>query len=166
MSVEVRPVGEHDWPAVGWLWQAFRADLSPVVNGLPYADGRFAHTLLDTFPAADRAGWLLCSDHPNTGERAPVGFALVSGLGTDRLALDAFWVVAPVRRLGLGRAFALDVLSRYDGTWEIAFQRDNTAAGHFWRSVARAAWGDAWTEEERPVPNRPDVPPDHWITSR
>jgi hypothetical protein len=23
--------------------------------------------------------------------------------------------------------------------------------------------GEAWTEEERPVPGKPEVPPDHWI---
>jgi hypothetical protein len=25
--------------------------------------------------------------------------------------------------------------------------------------------GEAWTEKLRPVPGKPDVPPDHWIES-
>ncbi|MGN6782092.1 MAG: GNAT family N-acetyltransferase [Marmoricola sp.] len=166
MTVDVRPVGEDEWPVVAWLWQAYRTDMAPVVHGLPYSDGRFAHAPLDTYPAPDRAGWLLWSPHPNTGEPAPIGFALVSGLHAARRTVDGFWVASAVRRLGVGRAFALDVLRRYDGPWEIAFQHDNAGAGPFWRSVARAAWGEGWTEEQRPVPGRPDVPPDHWVTSR
>ena len=33
-----------------------------------------------------------------------------------------------------------------------------------WRRVATAVAGDAWNEERRPVPNRPDLPPDVWIS--
>lgn len=165
MSLDVRPVGDDEWPVVAWLWQAFRTDMSPVVNGLPYADGRFAHGPLDGYPAADREGWLLRSPHPNTGEPAPIGFALVRGLGAARRTVDAFWLVSTLRRTGAARAFALDVLGRYDGPWELAFQRDNVVAGRFWRGVAEAAWPGRWSEEQRPVPDRPDVPPDHWIST-
>ncbi|WP_371872608.1 hypothetical protein [Streptomyces pacificus] len=35
---------------------------------------------------------------------------------------------------------------------------------HFWRRVATEVADDAWTEERRPVPARPDVPPDVWIS--
>ena len=38
---------------------------------------------------------------------------------------------------------------------------DSTAA-----PAAREAWGDAWTETEEPVPDKPHVPPDHWIRTR
>lgn len=166
MTVDVRPVRDEEWPVVAWLWQAYRADMAPVVHGLPYADGRFAHRPLDAYPAPDRAGWLLWSPHPNTGEPAPVGFALVSGLDAARRTVDGFWIASSVRRLGVGRAFALDVLRRYDGPWEIAFQHDNAPATRLWRTVATSLWGDAWTEEQRPVPQRPELAPDHWITSR
>jgi hypothetical protein len=47
--------------------------------------------------------------------------------------------------------------------WEIAFQQDNATAARFWRRIADEVFG-AWTEEPRPVPDKPDVPPDHWIT--
>ena len=55
------------------------------------------------------------------------------------------------------------MIARHPGAWEVGFQRDNVAAGHFWRAVARVAWGDDWVETEEPVPDKPDVPPDHWI---
>ncbi|WP_454858020.1 hypothetical protein [Promicromonospora soli] len=35
---------------------------------------------------------------------------------------------------------------------------------HFWRAVATDAVGQAWTEEHRDVPGRPDLPPDTWIS--
>jgi predicted acetyltransferase len=161
----LRPVAEDQWGIVGWLWQAYRADLSAVVHGLPYADGRFAHGPLDAYPAADRAGWLAWAVHPNTGAPAPAGFGLVSGIGGAARTIDAFWVAAAARRSGVGRRLAVDLLGRYPRPWTIAFQHDNATAGHFWRAVATDAGGTAWTEEERPVRDRPDVPADHWITT-
>jgi hypothetical protein len=71
-----------------------------------------------------------------------------------------------VRRDGVGRALALDVLTRHDGPWSIGFQHENVGAGVFWRCVADAAFGPGrWSEVERPVPGLPDAPPDHFIES-
>ena len=163
--MSVRPVAGDEWTVVAWLWQDFRHDLGPAVQGFPYADGRYQHALLDSYPRPDGAGYLLWQPHPKTGEEAPVAFALVSGLAAERRAMEAFFVVPAARRGGVGRRFALDVVERHPGAWEIGFQHDNGSAGEFWRSVARSAWGDAWVETEEPVPGRPDVPPDHWIRS-
>lgn len=163
MEYVVRPVAEDQWEIVAWLWQAFREDLADIVNGLPYADGRYRHARLADYPGPDRAGYLAWAPHPNTGEDAPVALALVRGLGSERHALAEFWVAPAARRTGVGRTFALDVLGRHPGAWEVAFQRDNARAARFWRGVARAAWGEGWTETEEPVPGRPDVAPDHWI---
>ena len=149
MSETIRPVGDSEWELVGWLWQAYRSDLAPVVHGLPYADGRYAHGLLDGYPAADRAGHLALRPHPNTGEDAPVGFALVSGLGGERRHMDAFWTAPAARRGGLGLALASHVIAEHPGPWTIAFQHDNHAAGGFWRRVAAELFGPegvAWTE--------------------
>lgn len=159
----VRPVADDEWEIVAWLWQAFRHDLAGVVNGLPYADGRYNHGWLDGCPAPDRAGYLLWRPHPNTGADAPVAFALVDGIGTDARTMHDFFVVPVARRGGLGRRFALDVLARHAGLWQIPFQDENLAAGAFWRAVATEAWGAGWTETVEPVPDKPDVPPDHWI---
>ena len=166
MPVTIDPVGSEQWPVVAWLWQAYRNDLSPVVGGFPRPDGRYNHTVLDGYPSEDGGGLLAWAPHPNTGEPAPVGFALVDGLCGARRSVAAFYVVPAGRRLGLGRCLALDLLSRYDGPWAIAFQHDNAAAGGFWRAVAGEAFGAAWHEEARAVPGKPHVPPDHWILTR
>ncbi|MCW2755996.1 MAG: family N-acetyltransferase [Marmoricola sp.] len=159
----VRPVAADQWPIVAWLWQDFRHDLAPVVMGFPYADGRYRHTQLDGYPGPGKVGYLATEPHPNTGEDAPVAFALVDGLDTDERELAAFFVVPASRRVGTGRDFAAAVLALHPGRWRIAFQHDNPSAGAFWRVVAADAFGEAWTEERVPVPDRPDAPDDHWI---
>ena len=106
MRFEVRPVADDQWAVIGWLWQDFRHDLARVVDGFPHADGRYRHEWLDAYPAADRCGYLAWAPHPDTGEDAPIAFALVRGLGPDReLARDervmqAFFVVPAARRGG------------------------------------------------------------------
>jgi hypothetical protein len=66
----------------GWLpgWQANRHDLATVVNGLPYADGRYQYRELSQFPSADDAGYIAWRPHPNAGEDAPIEFAIIDGL--------------------------------------------------------------------------------------
>jgi predicted acetyltransferase len=163
-GARLRTVGDDEWPVVAWLWQAFRQDLSPIVHGLPYADGRYQARALEGFPSADGVGHLASAPHPNTGEDAPVAFALVDGLSGERRTIAAFWVAPPLRRSGLGSALALAVLARHPGPWEIGFQHENTAAGAFWRRAADAAFGPGgWVETEEAVPGRPLVPPDHFI---
>ena len=73
--------------------------------------------------------------------------------------------MAPVaRRNGAGRTLALAVLARHPGPWTIAFQHENADAADFWRRTADAAFGSgSWSEKQRPVPGKPDAPPDHWI---
>jgi GNAT superfamily N-acetyltransferase len=161
---EVRPVGEDEWGIVGWLWQCFRNDLAPVVSGLPYADGRYQTGELAGFPSPDGVGYLAWRPHPKTGEAAPIGFALVDGLTSDRRSLVALWVAPVARRDGVGMRLSLDVIARHPGAWSVGFQHDNPQAGAFWRRVADAAFGNGrWREDTREVPGRPDVPPDHWI---
>jgi predicted acetyltransferase len=165
-GVSVRPVRDDQWEIVAWLWQLYRHDLALVVNGLPYADGRYQAARLKEFPSPDGAGYLAWRAHPKTGEDAPVGFAVVDGITGDRRSVVAFWVAPAVRREGLGRRLAIDVLARHDGPWSIGFQHGNVGAGKFWRDVADEAFGPGrWSEEQRPVPGLPGVPPDHFIES-
>jgi predicted acetyltransferase len=59
-----------------------------------------------------------------------------------------------------------ELFALHPGEWDIAFQESNAAAGRFWRGVASAVAADSWHEERRPVPGKPDVPPDVWLTFR
>ena len=162
----MRPVAQDQWPIVAWLWQAFRHDLAPIVNGLPYADGRYQAAELANYPSPDGAGYLAWRPHPNTGRDAPVGFALVSGLLGERRSIAGFWVAPAVRGDGIGRLLADTVLARHQGPWSIGFQHDNLEAAAFWRRVAGAVFGaTGWSEVRRPVPGRPGAPADHVIES-
>ncbi|MFA4085156.1 hypothetical protein ONA92_26035 [Mycobacteroides salmoniphilum] len=161
--VTLQPVADNQWSVVAWLWQDLRHDLGTVVNGFPYADGRYQHSLLDCYPGQGKVGYLAWQPHPINGEDAPVALALVGGLDTSRYALDAFFVIPAARRLGLGTRLANEVLSKHPGAWEIGFQDVNIVAGAFWRRVAEAAWGHDWVETIEAVPGKPDVPADHWI---
>jgi predicted acetyltransferase len=163
-GMSVRRVADDQWEIVAWLWQAFRHDLAAVVQGLPYADGRYQARALHAFPSTDTAGYLVWRPHPNTGEDAPVAFALVDGLEAGPRTVVGFWVAPPLRRTGLGHRLAVEVLARHPGPWEIGFQHDNPSAGAFWRRVADRAFGAGrWAETTSPVPGRPGVPPDHFI---
>jgi predicted acetyltransferase len=157
-------VGDDQWEIVAWLWQAFRGDLARIVSqSYPYPDGRYNVRPLEGFPAPGREGWLAWAPHPQLDEDAPVGFALVDGVGTPDQLLAHFFVVSAARRTGVGRALAAHVLAQHPAPWTVAFQHDNTDAGPFWRRVWSDAFGDGWVETEEPVPGKPDVSPDHWI---
>jgi hypothetical protein len=112
-------------------------------------------------PLSDDPGW--AAYLPTMGGR-PAGLVLVRALGAPARVMNSFFVVRGARRAGIGLRVARDVVSRHPGRWEIPFQDRNTGAVRFWRRVATAVAGDAWDEERRPVPGRPEVPPDVWIS--
>ncbi|MBA2465762.1 MAG: hypothetical protein H0V42_12455 [Nocardioidaceae bacterium] len=64
----------------------------------------------------------------------------------------------------MGRAAAHQFLGRHPGRWEIAYQEDNRAAAAFWRQAARDLVGIRWSGERRPVPDKPDAPPESWLS--
>jgi predicted acetyltransferase len=165
-GLTVRPVADDQWQIVAWLWQLFRHDLAPIVSGLPYADGRYQAAQLAQYPSPNGAGYLAWRPHPKTGADAPVGFAVVDGLLGERRSVVGFWVAPVLRREGVGRLLAIDVLTRPPGPWSVGFQDENVAAGTFWRAVADDVFGQGrWSEARRPVPGLPGVPPDHFIES-
>ena len=166
IGFSVREVMDEQWPIVAWLWQSYRHDLALVVNGLPYADGRYQTAVLNEYPMADGAGYLAWRPHPKSGEDAPIGFAVIKGLKGERRSIEGFWVAPVARREGVGTKFAVDVLSRHDGPWTIVFQHDNVGAGVFWRKVADTVFGPGrWSEDERAISGLPTAPPDHFIQS-
>jgi predicted acetyltransferase len=155
----VRPATAGDHEALTHLWLLFRHDLSAFTGALPDSRGRFRDERLRAALAGE-PGW---AAHVLRLGDAPAGFALVRGLDAEARVLSAFFVVAGARRRGVGLAGAIAVLRAHPGPWEVAFQDANAPAVAFWRRVATTAAGTAWTEERRPVPGRPDLPPDVWI---
>ncbi|MET8865405.1 GNAT family N-acetyltransferase [Nonomuraea sp. NPDC004580] len=157
-SFAIRPVTASDRPVVERLWLMFRHDMSEFQGGLPRPDATFRSERLESaFADPGWAAYLMsCDDRP-------AGFAFVRGLDGPVRVLNSFFVVRAARRSGLGLRAVRDVVARHPGRWEIAFQEANAGAVAFWRRVAADLAGDAWTEERRPVPGRPEVPPDTWI---
>jgi predicted acetyltransferase len=158
----VQQVGAAEWPVVAKLFQMYVHDLSEFRGTLPDATGsfwfkndRFSPYVEDT--TGDHVGYLAWQDEH------PVGFALVYGGRGDRRGMGHFFVVRAVRRGGVGRELALDVIGRHEPPWQIAFQEENPGAARFWRGIADTAFGDDWREEQHPVPGKPEIPPDAWI---
>ena len=91
------------------------------------------------------------------------GFALVYVTDEGRQDIQSFFIVRALRRQDVGGAAARALLRGAPGRWEIGFQEENPGAARFWRRVAQDVAGDAWHEEQRPVPDKPWLPHDHFI---
>ncbi|MGY1440035.1 GNAT family N-acetyltransferase [Streptomyces reniochalinae] len=158
-DVSVRLAGAADRPVVERLWLMFSHDMSEFVGRLPHADGTFrSDRLHKAFLEPDWAPYLLTSGD------SPAGFAFVRGLSSPTRVLNSFFVVRGARRTGIGLRAVQEVVAMHPGPWEVAFQEANDSAVRFWRRVATEIAGEAWSQERRPVPGRPDVPPDVWIS--
>ncbi|NUS12230.1 MAG: GNAT family N-acetyltransferase [Streptomyces sp.] len=157
-DVTIRPAGPADRPAVERLWLMFGHDMSEFQGLLPGADGSFRSDRLHAAFAGD--GW---APYLFTCGAGPAGFAFVRGLDGPVRVLNSFFVVRGARRSGIGLRAVREVVGRHPGRWEVAFQDANPGAVRFWRRAAEEVAPGAWSEVRRPVPDRPDVPPDVWI---
>ena len=147
MSDADRPVAER-------LWQLYQHDMSEFRGSFPSADGLFkAGRLPSFFSDPERCGYLVRS------ASGVAGFVYVRGVLTEPRVMGEFFVV----RAGVGREAALAALRLHPGRWEIPFQEENPGAAAFWRRVATDLAGPAWSEERRPVLDKPHVPPDVWL---
>jgi len=165
----MRPLTAETRLVVERLWQLYRHDLSEFRGthgpsgfrgSLPDADGTF-HTrgLLPYFENdADLAAYVFSSGSH------PVGFAFVSRVTSPVRLMSEFFVVHGLRGHGIARAAVDELFALHPGEWEIPFQENNVAAARFWRSVAADVAGEHVREELRPVPGKPEIPPDVWIT--
>lgn len=140
------------------LWQLYRHDLSEFRGSMPDEDGSFK---LGRFPSffedPDRCGYLIYRG------QALAGFALIRGLAREPKVIGEFFVVRAVRRQRVGYEAAIKLLRLHPGQWEIAFQEENKGAAVFWRRVAADMPDAAVTEERRPAPGKPAIPPDTWL---
>ena len=141
------------------LGQLYRYDLSEAYRHVPNRDGTFNNRRLDLFLAgADPAhrAWLI------TAAGALCGFVMTSPASDGGTSISDFFVVRALRRSGVGREAARQVIAMFPGQWSIGFQTYNPGAERFWSQVASDAAGDRWaTHDDPPVAGRP---PDTWIT--
>lgn len=161
-SISLVRAGRNAQSVLERLWQLYRHDLSEFRPSMvPQADGTYPLRRLPSYiDDSDRAAYLM---HPDGDDDRPVGFVLVAGLQTSPRTVDEFFVVRALRRQRVGHAAAAELLRLHPGPWEIYFQEENPAAARFWRRVAADA-ADTCQEERRPVPGKPELPPDVVVT--
>jgi predicted acetyltransferase len=126
---------------------------------LPNADGTFNNRRLDLFLAgtspASRA-WLI------TAAGSLSGFVMTMRAEGGGQMISDFFVVRAMRRTGVGREAARQVIAMFPGRWAIGFQSYSPGVQRFWSTVAADACGDNWeTHDDPPAAGRP---PDSWIT--
>lgn len=158
----IRRITPADRPVLERLWLMFRHDMAEFHDKLPNPDGTYRSEWLESVLSDDPdwAGYLLMlGPHP-------AGFTFLRALTAPVSVLNGFFIVRGARRAGYGLRAVQQVLVRHPGAWDVAFQDRNEGAVRFWRRVATELAGDAWTEERRPVPGRPELPPDVWISFR
>ncbi|MFF0292499.1 GNAT family N-acetyltransferase [Kitasatospora sp. NPDC004614] len=159
-DLTVRLATTADRPTLERLWLMFSHDMSEFNGQLPNPDGTFRDDRLHQALAdPDWAPYLV-----TTADHTPAAFAFVRGLTAPTRVLNTFFVARGARRSGIGLRAVQQVITNHPGPWEVAFQDTNPTAAHFWRRTATTIAGPTWTEHHRPVPGRPNLPPDTWIS--
>jgi predicted acetyltransferase len=139
------------------LWQLYVHDLSEFWGHMPGSNGLYKTRLLSYFEDPDRCGYLIYSD------QAPGGFALIHGLAGETRVMGDFFVVRAARRKRVGHEAAAKVIDLHPGKWAIPFQEENPGAARFWRRLGAELAANRCEEEQRPVPGKPELPPDIWL---
>jgi len=157
--VELVSVGRSRRAVLENLGQLHRHDLSEAYRLLPNPDGTFNNRRLDLFLAGTDPGlraWLI------TAAGSLAGFAMTAPARDGGQMISDFFIARALRRTGVGREAARQVIALFPGRWRVGFQAYNPGVQQFWSRVASDAAGDDWqTYDDPPVPGRP---PDTWIT--
>jgi predicted acetyltransferase len=158
-ATTLTPVTETTRPVIERLWQLYLHDLSEFRDTMPDEHG--------SFKAGRLPGYLVDDDDHGAyligSEGKLAGFVLLRGLVHQPRTIGEFFVLRGVRRRRVGHEAAVTALREHPGAWEIAFQEENPGAARFWRRVATDVAGTTWREERRPVPGKPEIPPDVWL---
>jgi predicted acetyltransferase len=156
--VELIPVDRTHRAVLQNLGQLYRYDLSEPYRDLPNPDGTFNNRHLDLFLAdADPhvRAWLIAA------AGAIGGFVMTAPAAGGGMKIYDFFVARALRRTGVGREAARQVIAMFPGKWSLAFQVYNPGAQRFWSQVATDAVADRWSTYHDPP--HADRPPDTWI---
>ena len=143
MSVSIREL-QRSPRLRPWLDQAYAAWMQEI--GARDATVAAARVELDSALRAFGAFALIIER-----DQLPAGFALISGAAADgaqRWRLLDFFVLAEMRRLGIGAAAARLIFDRFVGDWQIVTLSKDRAALDFWRRVL-ARYASGRTSEAR-----------------
>ncbi|HEX4699134.1 MAG TPA: GNAT family N-acetyltransferase [Actinomycetes bacterium] len=160
--VALTPVTDTTRPVLERLWQLYLHDLSEFRGTMPDEHGLFKAGRLPGYLVDDEDHGAYLIGTGGTGGTV-AGFALLRGLVHEPRTIGEFFVLRAVRRHRVGHDAAVTTLREHPGAWEIAFQEENPGAARFWRQVATDVAGTSWREERRPVPGKPEIPPDVWL---
>jgi predicted acetyltransferase len=158
-ATTLTPVTETTRPVIERLWQLYLHDLSEFRDTMPDEHGLFKAGRLPAYLVDDDDHGAYLID----AEGTVAGFVLLRGLVHEPRTIGEFFVLRAKRRHCVGHDAAVTALREHPGTWEIAFQEENPGAARFWRRVATDVAGTSWREERRPVPGKPEIPPDVWL---
>lgn len=147
-GVRLVPVDDASWPVLERLVQLERHDLSEVTGELPDDDGGFADRRIERWRSEPGFEALLVLH-----DGLPAGFVLTRPFDDGSSFVHSFFVMRGLRRLGVGRRAALDVLRSRPGRWSISFLEENPGASPFWREVVREVAGPAYEESRRTAPD-------------
>ena len=146
MQIALLPAAASDRAALANLIQLYLYDFSEITGADVDERGCFAYPLLDSYwTEAERYPFLIRVD----GNLA--GFALVNRYSRllnpfDGHAVAEFFVMRKYRRVGIGRAAAIQLFDRFPGRWEVASIATNVPAQAFWRSTIDMYTGGRYHE--------------------
>jgi predicted acetyltransferase len=90
------------------------------------------------------------------------GFCMRAPTEDGGSAVHDFFIVRALRRTGVGREAARQLIASAPGAWTIGFQPYNPGVERFWSQVATDAVGGEWTVHDGPLPE--SRPADRFLT--
>ena len=119
------------------LAQAYEAEFSSITLKDPDLEGKFT---LDTSVDANNHEIILFSG------KIPIGFAVIGKIDS-RFDIGEFYILPKFRKLGAGKFFAHEIISRYPGPWQARQIAGADQATSFWRAVIHEFTAGQYLEE-------------------
>ncbi len=125
-----------DDPRLQRLAQLYLHEWSGLVPTAIGEDGLYHYAELARYrDTAAREVFLFLDDAPSI----PIGFALTRRDDDGRWHVEDFFVIAGVRRRGLGAVAARSLFAIHAGPWTLTVRPENPRALAFWRAACPAA---------------------------